>query len=150
MKITPKTDAELQAANLLPEGKYPFEISGAVDAVSKSSGLPMIKLTVRAFDERNGIHLMSDYLPSSEKAAFKIKNVCKACGLLEQYEAGDVEPDMFIGKTGYLNIIVEDNPQYGPQNKIKDYIVSDEPFKTNKAANKGKVAEELEGDDIPF
>jgi hypothetical protein len=110
----------------------------------------MIKLTVRAFDDENKIHLMTDYLPSSEKAAFKVKNVCKACGLLEQYEAGDVQPDMFIGKTGYLNIIVEENETYGAQNKIKDYIVSEEPFKTNKAANKGKVAEMLEGDDIPF
>lgn len=150
MKITPKTDAELKASNLLPAGKYPFEISGAIDAVSKTSGLPMIKLTVRAFDDENKIHLMTDYLSSSEKAAFKVKNVCKACGLLEQYEAGDVLPDMFIGKTGYLNIIVEEDDTYGTQNKIKDYVVSEEPFKTNKVANKNKLAEVLEGDDIPF
>lgn len=150
MKITPKTDEELKASNLLPAGKYPFEISGAIDAVSKTSGLPMIKLTVRAFDDENKIHLMTDYLTSSEAAAFKVKNVCKACGLLEQYESGDVQPDMFIGKTGYLNLIVEEHKDYGPQNKIKNYIVSEEPFKVNKEANKGKVAEILEEDSIPF
>lgn len=149
MKFTPKTDEEIKAMNILDAGKYPFEISGAVEKVSKSSGMPMIELTVRVYDADNKIHLVTDYLPSSERAAFKRRNICKAIGLVNEYDSGSLEADMFIGKTGYLELIVEKSVDYGDKNKIKEYVVSDEKFETNKKADAGKVAEILD-DEIPF
>lgn len=148
MKITPKSEEEIKAAYLLPEGEYPFEISGAEDSVSKS-GNEMIKMTVRVFKPDGNFNLVTDYLlPSME---YKLRHACDACGLLDKYESGVLSAEDFVGKQGMLKLSVRKSEQYGDQNQVKDYIPSKDGDKKPlpKKDVKGTVAEDI-SDDIPF
>lgn len=149
MKFTPKTDAELKSAYLLPEGEYPFEISGAENAISKS-GNDMIKMTVRVFKKDGNFNLVTDYLLASME--YKLRHACEACGLLGKYETGLLDAQDFVGKEGVLKLSIRKSEQYGDQNQVKDYIVQKNEDKKPlpKKDVKGTVAEMLEGDDIPF
>jgi len=154
MKFTPKSDQQLAEEKLLPEGQYPFEISGAEDSVSKSSGLDMIVLTVRVFRENGKFDLLTDYLSSSEKAAFKLSNICKAVHLKDKYDAGELDCTDFIGKTGYVKIGIKKDTSrvYPDKNVIGSYIVPEDDAKPVKP--KGSLAASksanIEDDTIPF
>jgi hypothetical protein len=152
MKFEPKTDKQIAEMNLLPEGEYPFQISAAIDEVSKSSGLDMITLTVRVFKPDGNFNLVTDYLSSSPKAAFKLNNICKALGLKAEYDSGTLKSDDFLGKEGMLVLGIKSSPGYNDQNTVKSYIVKEgnEPNKPlPKKDVRGTVAEDMD-DDIPF
>lgn len=152
MKFQPKTDEELAEENLLPEGEYSFEISGAEDTVSKSSGLDMIVLTVRVYKPDGNFNLITDYLSSSPKAAFKLSNICKACGIKDKYDAGELQSEDFIGKTGMLKLKVQKDAsgQYADRNAVGSYVVpKDGDAKVEPP--KDALSKVIDGDDnIPF
>lgn len=154
MKFEPKTDKEIAESNLLPAGTYPFQISGAIDDISKSSGLEMIVLTVRVFKQDGNFNLVTDYLSSSPKAAFKLNNICKAVGLKEKYESGTLDATDFIGKQGMLDLVIKPGDgKYSDQNSVKSYLMpkEDNPLRAlPKKDVRGTVAEDLMADDIPF
>jgi len=147
MRVQPKTEEEIQTANLLPDGKYGFVISDAKETISKA-GNEMIVLTVRVYKDDGGFILVTDYL--MESMAFKLRHACEATGLLGDYDAGELNADNFVGKEGFLKIKTQPaKGEYGPKNVIADYIVG-EGFKPPKDnLSKSLDGDELE-DDIPF
>lgn len=122
MKFTAKTDKEIAEERLLPEGQYPFEISGGEDTISKA-GNDMIKLTVRVFKNDGTFLLVDDYL--LESMMYKIKHACDACGLSDKYESGELLGSDFIGRTGELKLKIQKDTtgNYPDRNSIADYIV---------------------------
>ena len=155
MKFQPKTDKEIAEENLLPEGTYPFEISNSEDDVSKSSGLDMIVLTVRVFKGDGSFNLLTDYLSSSEKAQFKLRNICKATGLIDDYDKGELTAGQFIGKTGEVKIKIQKdkNGEYADKNAVASYIVPKEgvePIKPPRDALEKAIDGGIDDDDVPF
>jgi hypothetical protein len=120
MRFTPKTEKEINEERLMPEGDYPFTISGAESKQSKK-GNDMIELTLRVYKPDGKFNLVTDYL--MEAMLFKLLHCCQACGLEKQYEQGLLEADMFIGKTGMLKLKVDpENGGFPAKNSVKDYI----------------------------
>jgi hypothetical protein len=122
MRFTPKSDKELAEEKLAPEGEYGFEVSGAVDKQSKA-GNDMIELTLRIYKPDGNFFLLSDYL--MEAMLYKISHACRACGIYEKYESGNLVAEDFIGKTGRLKLGIQKDKtgQYPDRNAVKDYIV---------------------------
>lgn len=140
MKFTPKTDLELKEENSKfkpwPDGIYAFTVREQVvlgtrtltteERVSKS-GNDMIVLVLEVFanDDEKSIFL-EDYL--LESMAFKFKHAAEACGLLKQYESGEIKADDFIGKSGEVSLTIQkgqkkdDGSNYPDRNSVKDYI----------------------------
>lgn len=147
MKFQPKTEQEIQEERLLPEGEYSFQISGAEDTQSKA-GNDMIKLTVRVFKPDGNFLLVDDYLV--EAMLYKVLHLCEATGLKEDYDAGQLDSQKFIGKTGMLKLGIQKSDAFPDRNTIKDYIVD------GKAdIPKDDLAKTIDGDDdledeIPF
>lgn len=143
MKFTPKTQKELDDDAMMPEGIYPFVISGAEDKQSKA-GNEMMELTVRVFKEDGTFNLVSDYL--LEKLMYKLLHCTEACGLTKEFESGELTAEDFIGKEGMLKLGIQDaQGDFPARNTIKDYLapekVEAEPVK--------KALDDLE-DEIPF
>lgn len=138
MQFTPKTEAEIQEEGLLPAGTYDFQVTEAEDTISKK-GSEMIALKLKVFDSNGGHRIIRDWL--LEAMAFKLRHFCEATGLLKQYESGNLDALSMDGATGKVEIIVKDDPTYGKQNSVKDYVVSVEPKTLN---------ETLGGDEVPF
>lgn len=146
MKFTPKTKEEL--SNLLPDGTYPFQISGAQEKVSKS-GNEMIELTVRVFKPDGEFVIMTDYI--MEKVAYKLRHASEACGLLHEYESGILVDQNFIGKEGYLKLKTQKDPNgvYADKNVVSDYVVKKDGTAPVRVKKEEKTAE-INPDEIPF
>lgn len=152
MKFEPKTEKELAEMNLLPEGEYGFEISGAEEKISKA-GNEMIVLTVRIFKPDGSFQIITDYL--MEALAFKLRHAADACGLTHEYETGILAAENFIGKTGMLKLKIQKdkNGEYPDKNTVGDYIVPKDGAPAVKPKGSNAAAEtEDDGleDKIPF
>ncbi len=86
MRFQPKTEEEILAFNLLPDGSYKFMVMGAHNKVSKT-GNDMIELKL-SISYENAHHIIFDYL--LEAMLFKLRHFAEATGLLDKYEAGEV------------------------------------------------------------
>ena len=148
MRFTPKTEKEIQEDNLLPEGNYSFEISGAEEKISKS-GNEMIQLLIRVYKPDGKFNLINDYL--LESMAHKLRHCCESCGILDKYDAGALLADDFIGKTGNLKLSIQKDKTgaYPDKNSIKDYIVGEKVF-IPKSPLQEALDEKDEDDTIPF
>lgn len=127
MKFTPKTEAELRADKVLPKGEYDVEIVGCEEAVSKKSGLDMLKLTLKIHGPEKAV-LANDYIVCNQQD--KLHNLCSSIGIVDKYAKGEVGPSELANQWAYAKVDVESNDTYGDKNVVKKYIVK----KLDKAA----------------
>lgn len=147
LSFVPKSDKELAEALLLPEGAYDFEVAKAIVKASKS-GNPMMEVGLKIWDEHGATTYVYDYLMTNNiRMEFKIKNFCKALGLIDKYESGTIEETDCVGKCGkvLINISKDKNNQYPDKNSVKNYVESESSVNNTK-----KTASTIEDDDIPF
>lgn len=131
MNFTPKTDKEIAADALWSAGNYRFEILDRAmlgnreietgDTVSKN-GDDMILLVVKVFNGDGRGRVVPDYLVA--RSPKKLRQAAIACGLLAEYDAGSIDGEAFIGKTGMLKLTVEKDKtgQYPDKNAVAAYL----------------------------
>lgn len=147
MRFTPKTNEEMETEKLsniiLEPGVYGFEVIKAIDKVSKS-GNEMIELILK-FYGRGQETIVFDYLVSTDKAAWKIKNFCDATGLTEEYKIGLLTPQDCIGRSGLAELIIQrdDSKAYPDKNSVKQYIEKEDAL-----AKPAPI--DFDDDSIPF
>lgn len=148
MRFEPKSETEVAAGQLLPPGTYDFEISAATEEVSKA-GNDMIKLKLHVYTQDGGRTTIFDYL--MEKIAYKLRHAAFACNLGDKYEAGMLEADDFVGRSGRvkLNIQKDKAGQYPDRNNIADYMVEEGGSAAPKPAPRAMATADLD-DEIPF
>lgn len=139
MKFTPMTKEEIELANLLAPGVYPFEILSATDEISKT-GNEMIKLKLNVFSEDREVHVF-DYL--LEKMAFKLRHFAEATDMLADYEAGKINAWHCVDKVGYCKLAIDQgNGEFPAKNVVKDYLKPEVPL-TKPAAPPTTPASEV-------
>lgn len=124
MKFTPKSEKQINEANLLPDKtKASFEVLESEDQQSKS-GNEMIKMKVAIFLNGEQKTVLFDYL--LEAMAFKLRHFCQNTGLIEKYENGELTAADCMGKIGdcIIGIQKDKTGAYPDKNVIKDYIES--------------------------
>ena len=150
MRFQPKTEHQIAEEGLMPDGIYDFEVIEAEEAQSKR-GNDMIVIKLRVFDADGTARNMTDYL--MEAMAFKLRHAAEVCGLLPDYEKGELYAGSFVGQTGKVKIGRDKpNGDYPPRNAVKDYVKPDAAVIPSglpaARANSGKAADPF--DDIPF
>lgn len=151
MRFQAKSDEELQAMLLCHPGTYPFEVLEAKERLSQK-GNEMIELKLKYWDSDGRERMVFDYL--LESMAYKLKHFCSSTGLLADYESGLLTDDKCKGKSGYVEIEVQeprpkgDGTFYPPRNAVKDYVPKDA---AKNVVTPEKVIDKMElNDDIPF
>ncbi len=159
MRFQPKTEDDLKREQLCPPGIYPFTVLNAADKQSADKRRPdgspkemiALKLDVHA-DDGSSYHVY-DYI-SGDFMEHKLRHFAVATNLLAKYEAGSLAASDCEGKTGWCNLDVQDNKQYGPKNTVKDYCAGKESAASAPAASPvGRAdiaAAQVEEDDVPF
>jgi hypothetical protein len=166
-KVTPKTEEEVSQRKLWEKGTYSFEILEFVKfgskeiktaATTSSKGDPMLVLVVKVYNDDGSEQVVVDYLTAH--AEYKIRHAAVACGLLEQYNAGALDPVAFVGKTGWVKLGVskgkakpDGDGNYPDKNSINDYVVEEAPAASaNGAAHVGGggATTPIADDSIPF
>jgi hypothetical protein len=122
MNFNPKTAKEIASMQVFPRGTYNFEVIEGCDKVSHA-GNEMIELTVKVSDANGASRFVIDYL--LEKWPMKLRHAAEACGLLDQYEAGELAGTDFVGKSGKLTLTIEKdkNKKFPDKNAVADYVV---------------------------
>lgn len=121
MKFNPKTEKEIQEANLIPEKTIcPVKILNAIDKTS-AAGNEMIELTVRVFHGDKSFQVLDWIMP---KVEFKFFHFCAYMGLSKQYETGTLTAADCKDREGYAKIGIQSDKtgQYPDRNNIMDYV----------------------------
>jgi len=141
MKITKKTDQELQEMSLIEPGQYPFEVIEAEDRISKS-GNEMIWLKLKIWDSLGRERFIFDYLLDS--MAHKVKHFCDITNMQDKYENENLLATDCLGKSGHLDLIIQKDKtgQYADRNSVRDYVV--------KKSVEKVIETPFVDDDIPF
>lgn len=148
MRFTPKTEEELRASLLLPEGIYNYKVIKAEDKIS-AAGNEYISLVLQVWDSEG-----------HESAVFTnlsliklLKHLCDVNNMQLDYKGGDIPASKFMNKCeGKVVLGVEpEKPNgsggyYPPKNIVKDYVPAPIPSKLNPL---GDISS-LDAQDIPF
>lgn len=144
MRVQPKTEKEIAEANLWPEGVYSFEIIEAEETTSKA-GNDMIAIRVKLFNAQGSSIMVDDYLVDTPRAAYKVRHCAVACGLLNEYEKGELFARDLERRTGTVKVVVQKGrDSYPDKNQIADYLKPDNGGERAAPAPKGI------DDEIPF
>jgi hypothetical protein len=156
MNFTAKTEKQLVEERLIPDGVYPFEVISAEDKKSKK-GNDMIEMEVRLFMPDGTSRSMTDWI--MEKMAFKLFHFCAYTGLSQKYDAGTLQSQDCVGRTGFakVGIQADKSGQYPDRNTIADYVRTPEMKKNGVVASKPEqtgtsplVRNEALDEDVPF
>ena len=135
MKVTPKTEDELKAINLIPEGIYNFEVLEAVEKLSKSNN-EMIELKLGIWDDNGNMRVIFDYLLDAME--HKLRHFCVITKNMERYDSKNLLPEHCIGNSGKVHLIIQkgkdkpDGTKYPDRNSVQDYVLSDTAVEVKK------------------
>lgn len=147
MRVQPKSEKEIAEANLWPEGVYSFEIIEAEETTSKA-GNEMIAMRVKLFNAQGASMLVDDYLVDTPRAAYKVRHCAVACGLLGEYEKGELFARDLERRTGNVKVVVRKGTgDYPYKNQIADYLAPDNG--DDRRVNTAPAQKAID-DEIPF
>lgn len=110
-KVLTAEEAAAQAFPMAPAGEYDFEIKAAQDKVSKN-GQDMIELQLKVYNANGDEFKVRDFiLPDHEQMGFRLRQLCECIGMVDTYEASELETYMLTGKCGRVKTKV--NPAEG-------------------------------------
>ena len=120
MPLKPPSRDDDQIYALWPPGQYDFEVMRA-EEIGRPKGT-MLKLKIKVFDEQRGTTIVWDYL-IDWAMKFRLLHFLECTGL--QAMIDDQLPVTALdvaGRTGSLQLVIEESPKWGSSNKVKDYI----------------------------
>ncbi len=136
MHFTPRTEQDIQDSKLWKKGDYDFEVLEGEDKTSKTSGKPMIELRLKLTDGKIS-RTFTDYLLAETPE--KLRHAASACGLIDNYDAGDLPGAAFKGKKGKVRLGIEKDRKkvYPDKNVVLDYICAESAAKGGAANSFG-------------
>ncbi len=154
-------EAMQERFNLLKEGEYDAVVAASEDTVSKSSGNPMMVLTLDVFDENGKVHSIKDYLVFTKAMMWKVVHFADSAGLLDVYEEQKLCSKIAVGSRVRVKIGMEDGglipedklkgkilgSKYPSKNKVEEYVKQDEQ---KPLAKNSSGYEPFIDDDIAF
>ena len=123
-RFKPITEAEAKSnmRTVLPKGTYYFKVLEAEETARKATGALMFKLKIEAWADGPRAHVY-DYV-CTDVMEHKLRHLCYGIGIGAEYEQGEVYAADIYGRTGQVDLKVEDDPDYGRRNVVVDYVTS--------------------------
>lgn len=150
------TDEEIEKLGFLDEGVYEFVVEKVTPGVSKA-GNNKIDLTLKVMDKGESFFIF-DCLVATKNMTYKIKHFCETVGLGKEYALGKINPEIWIGRNGKLDLYIQkgnvkpDGSKYKDKMAVRDYIrEKDMSFATiTPLIKEEKPKQEFVSDDVPF
>ena len=139
---------ELDDLNLWDKGKYSFEIITSSDYKSQA-GNEMIKLGINVFNEVGMCQHIFCYL--TEKMPHLVRHAAECCGLIKDYEAGELNAISFENRVGELTLGVQKAKDgYPAKNTVIDFVVSEVGVTQQQRTKQPDFNRNDLDDEIPF
>jgi hypothetical protein len=165
IKFETHTPEELKEMRYGPQvlfepGHYNFEVVKAETGLSKSSGKPMMTMTLKVFDNNiasDKIVMVWDYIMTEGKMSFKVKDLLESVGLGAEYDRGEVDIDLLPGRRGLASIVINKGVgNYQDRNGVQNYLIENNIQKAGHYVVQPEPVPNAVGanvefdDDIPF
>ena len=103
----------------LPNGEYEVEIVNVEDKISKSSGNPMLELTLIAYGDEGEEVRVFDYIVNPS-TLWKLKSICRCCDI--DFD-GTLEEQLLEGKRMRAELKVRPaTEKYPEKNQVSKYV----------------------------
>ena len=102
-----------------PVGEYDFEVAEAEETTSKA-GNDMTKLKLWVYDSGGNRRMLFDYLVAS--AVWKIKAFAETAGMLADFERGEMDAALMVGRVGKARLGIEKQEGFEERNKVLAYV----------------------------
>lgn len=121
MRYTPKSEEEIAAENLCPEGLYDFEVFSATDSTSKA-GNDQIVLELDVFGPSRKYRI-TDYLGATPKMQWKLRHFMDSVNMLPVYESGNIQAVDLVGACGKAKIVTKPaSGSFPEKSAVGDYL----------------------------
>ncbi len=119
MAIKHQFNDEDNRPDAVEPGVYPATIKEAKEKLSKSSGNEMLEII---WQLENGC-LIFDYVTFGPKTAYKVDTLLKSTGHAPaKGEEVELKAEDMTGWRAFLDLRIEDDPQFGKKNKVGKYM----------------------------
>ena len=135
-----------EEAGIWPEGNYAAAIVGCESKTSQK-GSPMDVVTFDIFKGAEKI-TMKEYFVLQGRALFKLKNLAESIGQADSYRDGSFNPHNYINTRVDVELVVENDDQYGDQNRIKRFTKATATDPNVVAALKTSIAAKQKNDEV--
>lgn len=108
-------------ANPYKAGDYPGRTIEVVERHSKRN-TPMMEMSIEVYGPNGDTRIIKDYLTDAPFLASKFRNLCAVCGVLQQYEDGEVNPQDLAGHDIRVKLSIEAKRPFPARNVVVDYL----------------------------
>ena len=139
------------AKNYLPEGDYIAILAECEETTSKSSGKEMLKCVWEILVGPRKVSIW-DYIVNPT-GLWRLREIAKALGRVGEFDLNQFQLAAEVGIRLQVTLSLEENPKYGPQNRIEAWapVVGDHaPEQPMNAAFTGTPRHVPSDQDIPF
>lgn len=119
---------------LLEQKVWKFTVDAISQGLSKTSS-KWIMISLKVIDEKGNKHEIRDFITLRPQWMPKLKQFLKSIGKIDDFDAGKLDTESYIGLTGNVETKQEYDEKMGAQNKVARYV---------------EKSDELVDDDIPF
>lgn len=142
MKFTPMSDADYNQSrsNTFPAGTYPCEIIKCEEKVSKQ-GNKMFETIVKIYDDSGRTTNVFCYLIAEGKAAWQLRAAAEELGVLDKYNAGELEDVDILGLESYAVVGIQKSEGYADKNIIKSFKANGGEKKASPAVKQKPISQ---------
>jgi len=143
------TATEMGPVDYLPAGTYEARVAWAEEKISKS-GNDMLEVKLRVFGDGGQTCTVREFLLANNNAfKWKVDSFAVAIGLCERGGKYELDASKIIGLPLAVKLSVEENDQYGKQNRVQRFLPPAKPADIEQHG--GEQANEVNPDDnCPF
>lgn len=116
----PLTYDSKNANKCWPKGDYDATLANVEDTTSKRTGQPMQKWTIEVYNKEGKKTTLFNYVTAG--FPLSVKMLAKALGKETEFKANQFQADDHVGANFRVTLDIEDNAEYGEQNKIKAWL----------------------------
>lgn len=154
IKFTPKTPEQIASmGDLFPEGWSKFKITKCEEKKS-TTGNDMLVIEAQA-PHLDRVYTQVEFLVFGTAVGDKLlRNLAESVGLIKEYESGQLETSMMLGKDVYFNIFHQKDHRNGGKlrERVREFGAHPpQPVDSNKA-HEDKLANIVPGPtpDVPY
>jgi hypothetical protein len=126
MLTSGRSEAELTAQKAASEKLLSGVATGVIDQAYETNSrrdnpMMVFKIIVTGADGLQRTY--TDYLTDTPQGGVRLRHACAAVGVLAEFEAGRISPEMFAGREIKIKLKIERRPRYPARSVIEDYLL---------------------------
>ena len=120
--ISEEKAAETSNSSPFPRGDYDFEVTAAAEGVS-SAGNEQFAVELFIYNQEGKRRKIFDYLGIAANMQWKFRQFCEAIGMIDKYEAGEINDYEMIDRVGRASIGIQNaTAEYPARNRVMKYL----------------------------